>query len=301
MTQHTTEGTSQEFDQLTLFPVEDNPGPVASGVRVGSSPLWTDSKAALITAYLRRFVLVTRHGTYIDGFAGRQRPGAGWAAEKVVEIALLRHFFLCDRKPRQIRELGALRSAHPKLDIRVIPGDFNQTVGRILEAGVVDNHEACFCLLDQRTVECHWATVSALAKHKTGAHKIEIFYFLANAWLPRALSKLGPTRGVSWWGGDGWQQMSMLHPINRAELMARRFREEFGYRYATYWPIHDRRNGPRTMYFMIHAADHPRAPKLMEAAYRDAVGPVSAAEVLTLPMTGLPESRFLVREVETGI
>ena len=36
-------------------------------------PLWTQNKARLIQAYLRLFVYITRHGTYIDGFAARTR------------------------------------------------------------------------------------------------------------------------------------------------------------------------------------------------------------------------------------
>ena len=31
-------------------------------------PLWTKNKAKLIERYLYYFVLVTKHGTYIDGF-----------------------------------------------------------------------------------------------------------------------------------------------------------------------------------------------------------------------------------------
>jgi hypothetical protein len=37
--------------------------------------LWTENKALLIERYLYYFVLVTKSGTYIDGFAGPQSPG----------------------------------------------------------------------------------------------------------------------------------------------------------------------------------------------------------------------------------
>lgn len=36
------------------------------------NPIWTENKAKLIERYLYYFVLVTHHGTYIDGFAGPQ-------------------------------------------------------------------------------------------------------------------------------------------------------------------------------------------------------------------------------------
>ena len=36
-------------------------------------PVWTERKAKLIQQYLYYFVLITKHGTYIDGFAGPQK------------------------------------------------------------------------------------------------------------------------------------------------------------------------------------------------------------------------------------
>jgi hypothetical protein len=37
-------------------------------------PIWTRNKARLVQRYLRYFVFITKHGTYIDGFAGPQEP-----------------------------------------------------------------------------------------------------------------------------------------------------------------------------------------------------------------------------------
>jgi hypothetical protein len=36
-------------------------------------PIWTENKARLIERYLFYFVLVTKHGTYIDAFAHRNQ------------------------------------------------------------------------------------------------------------------------------------------------------------------------------------------------------------------------------------
>ncbi len=43
-------------------------------LRALERPLWTHNKAKLIERYLYYFVLVTKHGTYIDGFSGPQSP-----------------------------------------------------------------------------------------------------------------------------------------------------------------------------------------------------------------------------------
>src|SRR5260370_40973090 len=61
-------------------------------------PIWTENKAKLIAKYIFLFELITKHGTYIDGFAGPQQPDRPemWDAKLVLEIKpqWLRHFYL---------------------------------------------------------------------------------------------------------------------------------------------------------------------------------------------------------------
>lgn len=72
-----TDGTS--WDELQLF----DPGPetvIEVQTKAINSPVWSESKADLIARYLRYFVFVTRHGTYLDAFAVRRlnvRPSRG--------------------------------------------------------------------------------------------------------------------------------------------------------------------------------------------------------------------------------
>ena len=49
-------------------------------------PLWTKHKATLIARYLYYFVLITKHGTYIDGLSGPQNNNHPemWAAQLVI-------------------------------------------------------------------------------------------------------------------------------------------------------------------------------------------------------------------------
>jgi three-Cys-motif partner protein len=114
-----------------------------------NQPIWTEHKARFIQAYLRYFVQITRHGTYIDGFAGPQyedHPDA-WAASLVLESEpkWLRHFYLCEIRHRSIRALENLVADQPapmsksghrlSRKVEVIPGDFNASVENILRAG----------------------------------------------------------------------------------------------------------------------------------------------------------------------
>src|SRR5207244_8596439 len=95
----------------------------------------------------------------------------------------------------------APRKNEPRRVVRVYPGDFNKNIARVLEQNPIKPSEPAFCLLDQRTFECDWASVTLLAAHKRAGHKIEIFYFLPNSWLDRGVSGLGDRDRTlkRWW------------------------------------------------------------------------------------------------------
>src|SRR5687767_5974460 len=97
--------------QGTLFEMP-KPALVVPKVKQLQHPYWSDNKAALIERYLRYFVYITKHGTYIDGFAGPQAPEKtkAWSAKAVLESEprRLRHFYLFDLAPEQARHLENL-------------------------------------------------------------------------------------------------------------------------------------------------------------------------------------------------
>lgn len=259
-------------------------------------PVWSHQKARLIERYLHYFVLVTHHGTYIDGFAGPQAPEhpETWSAKRVLESRprQLRHFFLCELDDAKIAMLKDLyfsqpprERKEPKRDCRIVSGDFNITVDRVLESGVLTEKEAAFALLDQRTFECHWSTVEKLAAHKTAGNKIELFYFLAVKWLHRAIAGTVTSehRIDDWWGGYGWKTVKLQNQLKMAIEVTRRFQTELGYKYANPFPIREKEDGGGSiMYYMIHATDHPAAPGLMRRAYDQAVQPDDAPKQATI-------------------
>jgi three-Cys-motif partner protein len=254
-------------------------------------PVWTENKAKLIERYLYYFVLVTKHGTYIDGFAGPQRPNNPemWAAKLVLESEprRLRHFYLFDKSAKQVQRLKHLRKIQPSVNgrtIRIYEGDFNAKVRTLLRSREIKETEATFCLLDQRTFECHWKTLAELAKYKGGGRpKIELFYFLAVSWLPRALSAVKNKRLLrQWWGRDDWTCLKCVKVDQIKGMIIERFKSELGYNSVKAWPIYDRKGSEFVVYYMIHATDHEEAPKLMGRAYNEAVQPAKVAEQLSL-------------------
>lgn len=244
-------------------------------------PVWTENKSKLIQYYVRYFLMVTKHGTYIDGFAGPQVEeynDESWSAKRVLEIKppWLRRFVLCEMSPSQVFHLERLaqdrRDAGDKRKIDIYSGDFNVSIDKILEPGAIREKEATFCLLDQRTFECKWETVKKIAAYKTSGTKIELFYFLAVGWLGRSISALKDDQKLrDWWGRDDINILrSTSSSIELAKLFTHRFEKELGYATAAAWPIYERSDAGlgKVMYYMIHATDHQEAPKLMNRAYK---------------------------------
>jgi three-Cys-motif partner protein len=268
-------------EQPTLFPLPPRPEPEAQLPQL-EHPVWTGTKAHLIERYLYLFVLVTKHGTYIDGFAGPQRPDDPqmWSAKLVLESPpqRLRNIFLFDRKKRKVQMLCNLRRTQTSVPDRLIlifHGDFNQKILRLLERNKISQTEATFCLLDQWTFQCHWNTLVALAKYKgEGKPKIELFYFLAVRWLRRAITAVRHDVLLQqWWGREDWAALKTMKPEQINCEIIERFKKELGYKFAVAWPIYKQAGSKLIVYYMIHATDHSEAPKLMGRAYNNAVVP----------------------------
>lgn len=268
-------------DEATMPLFQDLPEPpsVADIVELRNlrHPVWTEQKARLIATYLRLFTFVTKHGTYIDGFAGRQNAKAkdGWAAELVLanRPPWLRRFYLCDKDASKIKGLYSLANRQParekgdpQRNIEILPGDFNDTVRGILATKKLD--PATFCLLDQRTFECKWSTVEALANHRPDGSRIELFYFLPIGWIDRAIE--ATTKHLeeidTWWGDKNWRALRQMQHHEKALVFQKKF-QDLGYHYVVPFPIWDHQYGDRLMFYMILATDHPAAPKLMWRAY----------------------------------
>lgn len=265
------------------------------------APVWTENKAQLIQRYLRYFVFITKHGTYLDGFAAPQSPehaDLSCAAKLVLasEPKWFRTFALFDRDKAGIAYLQSIATSEKtsKRSVEVFSGDSNVTLPTYLKLYPIPDKEATFCLLDQRTFECNWRTVEAIAGHKRGGNKIEIFYFLAQGWLDRSIAAIKDPDALltPWWGNTGWKILAAKPCAERGNFLADRFKKELGYRHAHAYPIFERNghNGVgKIMFWMIHASDHDEAPKLMVRAYNNVVAPLEPITQLEIEL-GLVEA-----------
>jgi hypothetical protein len=94
------------------------------------------------------------------------------------------------------------RAARYPASSRFIPAILTKPSTAFLKNTELHKKEATFCLLDQRTFECHWATLQKLAEYKKPPnHKIELLYFLGVGWLHRALAGIRKSdKARLWWG-----------------------------------------------------------------------------------------------------
>ncbi len=244
--------------------------PVEAGPR-----LWTSDKAALIDEYLHLFLLLTKHGVYLDLFAGPQNDRLeDWSVRRVLERRTqgpaIRRYAVCDSSLEQAEKLRELGDGRPEATFKVYQGDANVLVPDMLNWANIGPRTACFCLIDQRTFECDWTTVETIARFKQEGLKIEMFYFLAQGWIDRAWASVKDARRLeAWWGGADYERFHRLGAVHRAHRLCERFRDELGYAFAEPFSIHEKGEGSRTMYYMIHASDHPDANNLMSRAYRE--------------------------------
>lgn len=118
----------------------------------------------------------------------------------------------------------------------------------MLASGVIDDKEAAFALLDQRTFECHWSTAEKLARHKKSGNKVELFCFLPIKWLHRAISGLKDASGLdAWWGSEDWRLLAKASTISIKDAVMRRMQKELGYAYVFPWAIHAHADGGAIM------------------------------------------------------
>lgn len=270
---------SEEQDEFgfTLDPVEK---PEKLLQKWNEKRMWTEHKAELIAAYLKGFCWVTKSGVYLDAFSGPQDEkgleDSNWAAKNTLELTprFLKQFVLFEKSKTQITHLELLKSRHTQQHVEVVPGDMNEELPAWLEANPIKNTMPTFCLVDQRNTECDWKTLEIVAAHKKGQYKIEIFYFLPVGWIQRS-TKSSKDRAANYerWLGPAWEDFPRDTRYEQYTFFVEQMQNRLGYKYVMPLGITDREGeGGELMFYMIHASDHPEAPKIMNRAYRKVTG-----------------------------
>ena len=260
--------------QLDAFSAE-SPGEFTRPRLEKSGPaLWTAEKSALIDEYIHLFLVVTKHGVYVDLFAGPQRveDTESWSVRRVLERRTvgnpsIRHFAVCDKDPGQAQRLRELGSRHPSF--RVYPRR-RERGNPHNPRGSRDRDEYGVLLSDRP------AHLRVPLGHRENGRAAQIggpqnrAVLLPRARLARSRPEQGEPGEAPGPGGamETTVSSSAFDRIERANALCRRFRDELKYEHAMPFAIQERGANSRIMYYMIHASDHRRAAELMSQAYR---------------------------------
>ena len=237
------------------------------------APLWTIDKSRLIDEYLHHFLLVTKHGVYLDLFAGRN-------TQLTPRIGPSGGFW--NGAPRATLPFVTTRCATSSASRRTGCGILGGTTPRSASMKVMPTSAFTRCwrehlLLRRRRASALSTSVRSNAtglpwkqSHNTSVKAIRSrcsIFSRRSGW-----TALGPAPATArnWRHGGATgttQHFRTLRSVERAIALCKRFRDELGYAYAVPFAIHEKGAGSRTMYYMIHASDHPAAAGLMARAY----------------------------------
>ena len=129
----------------------------------------------------------------------------------------------------------------------------------------------------------------ACGVQKTTTEQDRLSYFLGVGWLHRAFSGLKDQQiAEKSWGRPDWNTLHSMTCWDIADLMRTRFVKELGYKFSAAYPIYDRDEGNRIMYYMVHGSDHEEAPALMVRAHAKAVRALPKETQLLLPEVSSP-------------
>jgi three-Cys-motif partner protein len=260
---------------------------------------WTESKLDMLSAYLPAFTIASKRAAstiYLDLFAGQAinisrdtgRPIEGSllrALQTTPPLHVIRGFELRPVRARSLQE--AYRSAFPRRDVLVHPGDVHDTLGPALADLARYRWSPTFAFIDPDGVEARWELLSALAAFKApGSYKVELFLLLASPQVVRVVNdslnaddlEHAEQQVTALFGTPDWRPI--LQARRAGVLDAERTRDELtnlmrwrlerslGYAFTHSLRLTNVQGVP--LYDMIFATDHPAGDKIMRSVYRTA-------------------------------
>ncbi len=257
---------------------------------------WTRSKLDILRGYLEAFTTASqssRETIYLDLFGGNPQniekhtgaefDGSAGIALSVTqpEFTRLRFFELEPTNARGLRSL--LDQDFPQRDHRVIAGDCNTEISKVLNDLRKFNWAPTFAFVDPNGPDIHWNTLEALASFKKkGKPKTEIWLLFAAGMFIRELRVDGSAtpeamaRIDRMYGSDDWRKIYQARVEERitpgqareeyVNLMRWRLENVLNYEWTHSLEIFNERN--HSIYHMIFATDHAVGDKIMRSMYK---------------------------------
>lgn len=277
---------------------------------------WTLEKLRILEAYLPAFTLASSSRSservYLDTFAGEGAGRARLTGEPFdgsPRIALktnppFTHVVLFELDGEKARALRAeLAYEFPGRDIRVYPGDCNETIPTALDDLVDVAWAPAFAFLDPDGMELRWPTIEAISRHRRSRQgfRVEMWILFSHQFTRTLPVRRQPTaaelhRAVEMFGTEevlDIYRRRLEGDISPAEARALylnlfrwRLEHELEYRWTHPITIVNTRNRP--IYEMVFATCHPVGNDVMTHLYDGA-------------MPWLPARMRRAREHEAGI
>lgn len=258
--------------------------------------IWTKQKLDVLSEYLDAFTTASKfraRGTtvYLDLFAGEaqnrlQLTGTRIEGSPIRALRAEPHLtkvvlFELPAKAASLKR--ELRLQFPNRDIRVWPGDCNDTIDAALAELVQQDMQwaPTFAFIDQQGPDIQWETLQKLASHKRGSRfKTELWMFFGHALLPRGLGIREPNEGFAlqvdaMLGTTAWRKAyearrcgDLTPQAFRDELlnwMRWQLETELGYKWTHVFEIFNTRG--QAIYAMVFATDNEAGNKIMSSVY----------------------------------
>jgi three-Cys-motif partner protein len=262
---------------------------------------WSESKLTLLEDYLAGFLTACKQpsvAVYLDVFAGEgtglsrstgeefngsARIAAAAAANGFeLRFSALRFIELSAKRARQIET--ELSVDFPGRDIKVIPGDCNQEIHKLLAS--IPRHltrAPTFAFLDPFGVELRWDTIRVISDFKRGLrNKVELFMLLQTPGIMR-IAGLSEDRAVihyeqtltDLFGCCDWEPIvqarrdGVISGRNAREafanLMRWRLKHDLDYEHTHILEFFNSQGTP--VYHMIFVTDNAAGNKIMRELY----------------------------------
>jgi three-Cys-motif partner protein len=259
--------------------------------------IWTREKLDVLRRYLDAFTTAStrsREIVYLDLFAGQTENYLRGTLERLegsARIALqttdppFTRLAFCELRHHAKALDERLRADYPGRQFQVYPGDCNETVHTVLRDLQPYTWAPTFAFIDPNGPHTHWTTLEALARHRTGEHKVELWLLLPVDLFVRTLPVDGKlvtdanaAALTAMFGMDHWRVVyrarlaGELEPAEARDeyvnLMRWRLQRDLGYRWTHPLEMLNEQNRP--IYHMIFATDHEAGTRIMSHIYGSA-------------------------------
>lgn len=260
---------------------------------------WTKGKLEILRRYLNEFTTTTKNKAveclYFDLFAGEAEnvdritgeplDGSARIALSIDDPPFTRLRLFETARAQELEE--RLKSDFPGRDLRVYPGDCNETIYKALDDLSDLRWAPAFAFIDPNGPDIRWSTLEALATFKQGRrYKVELWMLFPEPMFVRLLRVDGEEvraqdfeRITAMFGTDVWSEIYQARvreeldpPKARMEyvnLMRWRLETELGYRRTHPFEVHNEQGRP--IYHLIFATDHEAGDKIMSHLYSRAL------------------------------